>query len=267
VLGALRAAWGQALLARGGVGASFDWEQATRELAIRKLVTLWRPMDGKDFSPEDRLWPVPADVLMVEKKAQRLLPKPLSTDVGTLGSMDEEALEGLWVPSLPKEKPTSTPPFWTDAMMRRWLRGVPAEDPNASASLDGPVVPEPVRRNDIHVTLNVESQTAEPGMLYQSEVLETLGSKSPDLPVGEWALGVECAVPEGAKSFPSGLVGLGGKRRLASVERVKPALFGPPVDLPKSSPGLRLILATPAHFQRGWLPDGLRLAEYKERRA
>ncbi|MCE9671836.1 type III-B CRISPR module-associated protein Cmr3 [Myxococcus stipitatus] len=249
VLGALRAAWGQTLLARRGAGASLDWEWETRDIAVRKLLTLWRPMGEASFGPDSRLWPVPADVLRVQGESQRLLPRPLSSDVGTLGSRDDEALDGLWVPSLPKAKPETGPSFWTDAMMRQWLRGEPPK---------GPAAPDPVRRNDIHVTLNSKSQTAEPGMLYQSEVLETLGSRSDDaLPVGEWALGVECSVPDAAKAFPSGLLGLGGKRRLTSTEPVTASLFAPPPDLPASSPGLRLILATPAFFQRGWLPDGL----------
>ncbi|MCP3103972.1 type III-B CRISPR module-associated protein Cmr3 [Myxococcus sp. K15C18031901] len=255
VLGALRAAWGQTLLARRGPGAPLDWERETQGIAIRKLLTLWRPVGESSFGPESRLWPVPADVLWGKEKSQRLLPRPLSVDVGTLGSKDDELLEGLWVPSLPKAKPDVAPSFWTDEMMRRWLRG---EAPGS------PLAPEPVRRNDIHVTLNVKSQTAEPGMLYQSEVLETLGSESDAHPVGEWALGVECVVPDAAKAFPSGLLGLGGKRRLTSTEPVTPSLFAPPPDLPACSPGLRLILATPAYFKEGWLPDGLTRGETRD---
>jgi CRISPR-associated protein Cmr3 len=110
------------------------------------------------------------------------------------------------------------------------------------------------------VTLNADRQTAEPGMLYQAEVLEMLGPEQ-----REWALGLECALPQEASGFPWGALGIGGKRRLALVENVGAELFAAPRELPGQALGLRLILATPAHFQRGWLPDGLEREEHKGR--
>ncbi|HYH97869.1 type III-B CRISPR module-associated Cmr3 family protein, partial [Hyalangium sp.] len=129
-----------------------------------------------------------------------------------------------------------------------WLSGeVPPSQP----------APEPVRRTDVRVTLDPTTQAAVPGMLYQAEVLETLERS------GEWALGVECALPEDTPAFPRGPVGLGGKRRMAMAEPVGTELFSAPKELPRSSPGLRLVLATPAHFERGWLPDGLERTEHE----
>ncbi|WP_224365785.1 type III-B CRISPR module-associated protein Cmr3 [Hyalangium versicolor] len=248
--GALRAAWGHSLMARTQeVLTPEAWERETRGVTLGPLLALRRPW-GHRFTPEHRLWPVPADALSVGGQLRRLLPRP--TDVATLGPDDDDALEALWYPPLPPGKPDPLPPFWTDECMRCWLRGeIPAPQS----------VPELVRRNDVRVTLDPATQAAMPGMLYQAEVLETLDRS------GEWALGVECALPEEAPGFPRGLVGLGGKRRLAVAEPVDAELFTAPGDLPKRAPGLRLVLATPAEFQRGWLPDGLKRGEHEGRPA
>ncbi len=251
VRGALRAAWGQALMARTRrTLAPEEWEHETQGVALGPLLALWRPL-GEHFAPEHRLWPTPADALSVDGHVQRLLPRP--SEVATLGPDDDNALEALWRPRLPPEKPEPPPLFWTEEALRRWLRG---EVPRPRRTH------EPIRRADVRVTLDSTTQAAVPGMLYQAEVLETLGPGG-----GEWALGVECALPEDAPGFPRGPVGLGGKRRLAVAEPVGAELFSAPKDLPELSPGLRLVLATPAHFQRGWLPDGLERGEHEGRPA
>jgi CRISPR-associated protein Cmr3 len=250
VLGALRASWGQALMARTSKPLSpQDWERETRDMVLGKLLTLRRPL-GETFAAKHRLWPTPADALSVEGKVRRLQPR--FSEVATLGPEDDEALEALWRPCPPPGKPEPQPRFWTDAAMRRWLRGEVPESPCA---------PEPCRRSDVRVTLDFATQAAVPGMLYQAEVLEMLDREA------EWALGVECALPKDSPGFPHGPVGLGGKRRLAIAEDVTEALFAAPPDLPERSPGLRLVLATPAEFQRGWLPDGLERSTHEDKPA
>lgn len=253
VRGALRAAWGQALIARAGRRlAPEEWEQETAEVKLGRLLALWRPL-GHAFAPGHRLWPTPADAVSVDGRVRRLLPRPPPSDVATLGPGDDEALEALWRPRTPPGKPERMPLFWTDEALRRWLRGETPETRRA---------PEPVRRTDVRVTLSALTQTAEPGMLYQAEVLETLGPGS-----GEWALGVECALPEASPDYPRGPVGLGGRRRLAMAEPVAAELFDAPAELPGDSRGLRLMLATPARFTRGWLPDGLERGSHEGRPA
>ncbi|RJS21358.1 CRISPR-associated protein Crm3 [Corallococcus sp. H22C18031201] len=253
VRGALRAAWGQSLLSRRGSVASLDWERETQAVAVRHLLTLWRPLGGGPFTPEHRLWPVPADALQVDGALRKLLPCPLPEEVGTLGEVDDDALEALWVPRLPKAKPEPQPEFWTEESMVRWLRGEVAS---------GRPAPKLERRTQVHVTLRSQTQVAEQGMLYQTELLESVSAEP-----GEWALGIACAVPDEVKNFPSGWLGLGGKRRLSAVESLSTQVFSAPRGLPASSPGLRLVLATPARFENGWLPDGLRRATHQGRPA
>jgi CRISPR-associated protein Cmr3 len=250
--GAMRAAWGQALMAREARSLSArEWERETEAVTLGPLLTLARHVE-ETFAPRHRMWPTPADAVLVGGAVRRLHPRPHS-EVHTLGSVEDDALEALWLPQLPRGKPQALPPFWTEASLVDWLRGVSPATPGVAG---------PARRVDVRVTLNARSQTAEPGMLFQEEVLEMLG-----LEAREWALALECTVPGEASGFPLGPVGLGGKRRLARAEPLGAEVFAAPAQLPAESPGLRLLLATPAHFERGWLPDGLERSEHEERPA
>jgi len=240
--GAMRAAWGHALMTRASRTLTPEaWERETQGVHIGPPLTLARPL-GEPFASRHRMWPTPADAVLVEGRVRRLLPRP-HPEVHTLGTEDDDALEALWRATTPPGKPQPPRSFWTEDALVGWLRGEAPPTPGDTG---------PLRRTDVRVTLNAQTQTAEPGMLYQTEVLEMLGEGE-----REWALGLECTLPGEASGFPWGPVGLGGKRRLALAEPLPGEVFAAPRGLPERSPGLRLILATPAHFQRGWLPDGL----------
>lgn len=135
--------------------------------------------------------------------------------------------------------------------MVAWLSGAPdASTPEREA---------PPPRTDIHLAIDVETQASQDSMLHSREVVELLRVQSRDagrLTLEEWALGVSCAWPDPANGLPRGPVGLGGRRRLSDVELLDADLFALPEGLARATRGLRLVLATPAEFQRGWLPDG-----------
>jgi CRISPR-associated protein Cmr3 len=253
VRGALRASWGHHLMDESGrLLEPQEWERDSAGLTLRRLLALRRPL-GEPFHPRHRMWPAPADALLVREgtglQVERLLPRPSPPGVSTLGLDDDEAREALWLPlRSSRGKPVSGPRFWTEADMLAWLRGQP---------LAPPAVEDPVRRTDLHLAIQPDTQAAQPSMLHSLEVLEMLDREAgqPHRAV-EWALGLECALPREAPDFPRGPVGLGGRRRMAGVERLGPELFSAPDALPGETPGLRLVLATPAEFQRGWLPDG-----------
>lgn len=259
VRGALRAAWGQDLMAtQAGLRLSpQDWERSSEGLKLKRFLALRRPL-GVDFERKHRMWPFPADAVLVgdgeHKSLDRLLPRrpEPGTNAATLGPDDDAAREALWHPRrTSKGKPATTPRFWSEAEMMAWLRG-------DSVTVLGTCSPE--FRTDLHVAIDARRQAAEPSMLHSREVVELLRLERPrgHAPHAvEWALGLACEQPEkSVQGFPRGVLGLGGRRRLTDVEPLKADLFECPQDLARATQGLRLILATPACFERGWLPDG-----------
>ncbi|MGZ3460304.1 MAG: type III-B CRISPR module-associated Cmr3 family protein, partial [Archangium sp.] len=256
VRGALRAAWGHHLMASTGQPLRPDeWERRSEGLTLRRWLALRRPL-GESFQRHHRVWPVPADARIFREgdhlRVERLEPRPTPNGVATLGPDEDDAREALWYPWAPRGKPLPSPLFWTETDMEAWLRSEP---------LTYRPVEDPARRLDLHLAIDASTQTAQPSMLHALEVVEMLGrepARGPGLPprIMEWALGLECNLPEEAPGFPGGPVGLGSRRKLTEAERLTPEVFGPPARLPETTPGLRLVLATPAQFQRGWLPDG-----------
>ncbi|MBZ4402158.1 type III-B CRISPR module-associated protein Cmr3 [Myxococcus sp. AS-1-15] len=274
VRGALRAAWGQDLMSnRPGVRLTPEaWEQRSASLALKGFVALRRDLGETSFTPRHRMWPAPADAVVVAGKdgeparVERLRPWwPDSEGVITsLGPDEDRAREALWHPRPDHEgrmgKPSGdAPAFWSEADMVAWL---------LRKDLAAPATPGPGHRTDLHVAIAPDKQTAEDTMLHSRQVVELLRLEKREgaaAPVAvEWALGVRCRQPEGeaVTGFPSGVLGLGGRRRLTEVERSTADLFACPEDFqPEPSMGLKLVLATPASFERGWLPDGFACAE------
>ncbi|MFY2560070.1 type III-B CRISPR module-associated Cmr3 family protein [Corallococcus terminator] len=274
VRGALRAAWGQDLMAgQPGVRLTPEaWEKRSASLALTGFIALRRDLGEASFSTHHRMWPAPADAVVVDAtegmpaRVERLRPwMPESEGViSSLGPDDDSAREALWHPRPDHEgrmsKPSAeAPAFWSEVRMLAWLM---RED------VPTPTTPGPGHRTDVHVAIAPGTQTAEDTMLHSRQVVELLRlekREGAEAPVAvEWALGVRCSQPEGeaVRGFPSGVLGLGGRRRLTEVECSTAELFACPDDFrPEPSRGLRLVLATPACFERGWLPDGFSCPE------
>ena len=252
IRGALRAAWGRALIQQ--TGRALDpkaWDAATAALALRRVLALQRPL-AAPFASEHRRWPAPADALYVGDRVIRL--EPRRPRLGSLGATDDPAVEALWRPHLATgeapRKPERAPRFWPERDLVRWL----ACEPIAKHGAPEHRALAPVRRSNLHVTLDPSTQAAAESMLFSSEVVEPL-LRDDRGQVHEWAVGVEIELPDDAPSLDGALT-LGGRRRLAHTERLPEDLFEAPEALPERAPGLRLLVATPAHFERGWLPDG-----------
>ncbi|ATB51339.1 type III-B CRISPR module-associated Cmr3 family protein [Corallococcus macrosporus] len=259
VRGALRAAWGHDVMAAEGITLSPDrWERDSERVALQRFIALRRGLGEPSFTRDHRMWPVPADAVRVldangEERVVSLQPRP--GGAATLGPDEDAAREALWHPRREEGgKPLAPPLFWPEPRMMAWLRGAP--------DLLTPAPEAPSRRTDIHLAIDVATQAAQDSMLHSREVVEWLRAQRREagrLLVEEWALGVACAWPELADGPPRGPVGLGGRRRLTDVERLDADLFAMPEGLAQTTRGLRLVLATPAEFRRGWLPDGLEL--------
>lgn len=247
LLGALRSAWGRGEESRTGQRFERDaWRERTKNISLGRTLVLRRP-PGASWTRAHRVWPVPSDALWLEDRVDvhRLDPAPPS--LPTLGRDDDEAREALWVPRLEEtEKPLAGPRWWSDEHFATWLAGgsVLAQPPGGSIA--------PTRRVQVHVGIRAEELTAEEGVLFSHDVVETLEGEA------EWAIAVEVVLPGG--DAPA-VATLGSDGRLVRVEALREEIFDPPASVMEAfgagSPGVRLAVVTPAYFERGWLPDGL----------
>ena len=255
--GAIRAAYGRV---RVEAKKEPDWSALARDLTIARPLALRRPLGADQFTVDHRLWPTPGDAFYdADGRVTPLVPVKDPCLAGLdLGQEDEDgAFAALWRPRLPHDgKPGMRPVFWCESEILEWLGSAPAKGSR--------VIPgcNPPRRTDIHVTIDPDSQTAEPAMLFSCDVTEPLGRASEsDTSIREWGLAVACKLPgdEHADQLAAGPILLGGRRRMATSEKVSADLFEAPAQLVQAAQGrrgLRLLCVAPALFQRGWLPDG-----------
>lgn len=260
VRGALRASYGHAWMSRTGEPLRpRDWQALTNELSLDGTIAMRAPIDCVP-TVEHRLWPVPADALYYESRGAhvsvaRLEPRP-TRDL-SVSWLDSVSLSSLWraYPHLDapdSRKPAKKPLFWTDSVMNRWLRG---------DRFEGESGIDPARREDIHVAINPETGTATDSMMFSTEITESL---TRDGGFWQWSLATRFSLPDAddvvtSDGFPGGPITLGGGRRLAPASTPSSDLFAAPADVGRECSGLRVILATPARFERGWLPDGFSL--------
>lgn len=248
LLGALRTAWGRREEAAAGRAfTAVDWRERTADVRLDRALVLRRRLGAGTWSRADRVWPAPADALLLEDRNEvfRLDPAPHPTP--TLGRDDDCAREALWV-ATPDEasKPCPAPHWWSERRFADWLGGkdLPVRDPGNAFDLK--------RRVQAHVGIKQETFTADEGVLFSHDVVETLE------PGVEWAIGVAATMPHDQAIT---IATLGADGRLAGVEPLPADPFTPPPALSDAfhggSPGLRVVVASPACFERGWLPDGL----------
>jgi CRISPR-associated protein Cmr3 len=245
ILGALRTAWGRAVEAREGRRFGPDhWRERTRDVRLGRLLVL-RSRNGE--VGWRRVWPRPLDATAFEGGAEIVRLDPVPPALPTLGRDDDPAREALWRPALDDpRKPAALEVWWPDEAFRAWLRGATVSTRELSLGA-------PKRRLQIHVGIKADTLTAEEGRLFSEDVLETVDRS------GRWAIGAEL---EASDPPLRGLLTLGADKRLAAIEPLGVELFAPPEELlaafRSGSPGLRLLVVTPACFAGGWLVDGFR---------
>lgn len=248
ILGAVRSAWGRGEEARSGAlfGAG-DWRTRTAAIRLGRTLVL-RRQHGIAWRVEHTTWPVPLDALWLEGRRAVHRLEPVQPLAPTLGRDDDEARESLLRPVLDGAgKPLAPPRWWNSEDFSTWLAG------RSVAVRDRDDVLATSRRVQVHVGILPDELTADEGVLFSHDVIETLD------PHAEWAIGAEVTLPDGALS---GVATLGSDARLARVESLPAALFEPPARLLEAfrspSQGLRVVAVTPLCFEKGWLPDGLR---------
>lgn len=245
VLGALRALWGRGEQARSNTTFSpQDWLRRTESIRLGRTLVLRRD-HGAPWRAEDATWPTPVDALYLEgaEDVRMLVPEQHAT--ATLGHDDNAAREALWRAVIDDpRKPLAAPRWWRNEDFLSWLAGGSVRSTAERHA--------PTRRNQLHVGIHPDTLTANDGILFSHDVVETIDSD------GEWALGVEVELPVG--DLPT-IATLGARSRLAHVELLPRQLFEPPRTVLESfrsaSLGLRVVAVTPLCFERGWLPDGL----------
>ncbi|HLH19747.1 MAG TPA: type III-B CRISPR module-associated Cmr3 family protein [Bryobacteraceae bacterium] len=246
ILGSIRTAWGRAEEDRANT--SFDpnaWLTRTAPIQLGRILALRRP-HAAAWQSEHVTWPVPLDAVWFEEEPElhRLNPQP--PELPTLGREDDAAREALWRPSPARsEKPVKLPRWWSNADMAAWLAGKPVPAPARPALCL-------VRRLQVRIGIHSEELTADGGALFSHDVVETIE------PQAEWAIGVEASIPGDA--LPP-VATLGSDARPIRIEPLPKNLFDPPDELlaafRQGSAGLRMVVVTPACFEKGWLPDGL----------
>lgn len=163
---------------------------------------------------------------------------------------------------MPEEdfKPESGDAFWPLATMAEWL-GCEDDQP-VSMKIDG--LPAPVKEDRTNVTILPESGAAEDARLFTTTSLDFVRKPQKDTSEGrlsQMRIGVRVNFGEHAPLPERLLVPLGGERRLAEVwtAEADKGFWEVPKGLSwAGKKGLRMVLATPAVFERGWLPGWLR---------
>ncbi len=214
------------------------------------------------------LFPAPADALLLKQEphdAKRALVVPLT--VSRMPPGVETNLPGqlaLVAPVLPvKEKPyPKAPAFWRWKVYQDWLA---SPEVHRDALLTEWGLAGPTRESRMHVSIASDTQTAQDGALYQTSGLEFVSlapAEGASPPALAQAKGLALVLETDADMEP-GLGFLGGERRLASWRPSPEGLPGCPEAVRnaiKKSKHCRLILATPAIFAQGFLPDATRLS-------
>jgi CRISPR-associated protein Cmr3 len=249
--GALRTAYGEAQRTDYVTGSP-----SLRQLAVAGSLLAKR--DARTGALEV-LFPKPDDVLYLPHEgtnktlAHRLAPASLRAGEGC--DLPHDKLLPVFLQCESKAKPAEGPAFWRLETLTEWL----ADDSITgldTAEIGAPHLPVGYR---IHVAMDYDAQANREGQLFQAAGLD-FGARRRLEDHGwehhEYALLLKCDA-----DFPSTFRTVGGERRLAWLERCDGYWPPLPERLRKAlehAPGLRLILATPAIFNKeGYLPDWL----------
>ena len=163
---------------------------------------------------------------------------------------------------MPEEdfKPEPGDAFWPLETMAEWL-GCEDDQP-VSMKLDG--LPVPVKEDRTNVTILPESGAAEDSKLFTTTGLDFVRKPKEGASKGrlsQMRIGVRVNFGDHTPLPECSLVPLGGERRLAEGQTAKAdkGFWEVPQSLSwEGKKGLRMVLATPAIFEKGWLPGWLR---------
>ncbi|HLJ54443.1 MAG TPA: type III-B CRISPR module-associated protein Cmr3 [Chthonomonadaceae bacterium] len=245
IAGFLRTKYGRARL-----GNDCDWP------AVSAAIRLRGPLLARG---EGVLFPAPADALVHrpdrDSKAiavTRLLPRAPDPDVGTdiCGAMRPMDVTV-------EAKPARGYETWPAAAMMAWLDGNPVDGCDLEADIGLP------RQHRVHIEMRGDTGTTEEGRLFSTSMVGFEHHAWPDdgpADSAEFVLLCRVAGAEDAAAL-RGPGTLGGENRCAVVEPEPDSLWpdcpSPLAEALRGAKRVRMILATPAIFERGWIPKWL----------
>lgn len=195
--------------------------------------------------PNDALFTLAEDGKMA---LHRLRPLPLAPDEGC--DLPSNLLPVTLEPPI-RTKPGAGAVWWTLGSVARWLMGRSVDPENAGH----PAVPFDVRT---HVRLDPKRLAAMEGQLFQSSGPDFDAPR--DDTAGGWQPYRFGMLVRFGESVPDTLVRLGGEGRLSTLTRIETGWPAVPEELATSLDAarrIRLVLATPAIFDKGWRPGWL----------
>ncbi len=218
----------------------------------------------------DWLFPAPADALLLkhdpfdEKRASIVPLTPFHTPAGVETNLPGNLALVAPVQDVKQKPHPKAPAFWGWQMYQGWLIS-PQEHDDVLLTNWGAA--GPVRESRMHVGVDARSQTAQDGALFQTSGLEFISvptrEKDGSIPLS--AVRTLGLVMETDAAVKEGLGFLGGERRVAhwrAGPEQLPVCPSPVREAVIASKHCRLILATPAIFDQGLMPDASKLSRF-----
>lgn len=262
ISGALRTAWAE----QEQLAYHPDTVQQLRAQSVAGPLLV--SMTGDKTRP---LFPAPSDSLALHNEQQeifihRIAPAATNGDEGC--DLPNEALWPLFLQGGHQQKPAKTAPaFWHQEHLVKWLSN---DSSTALAAVDMGTTALPIEYRT-HVAISEESNTAKDAHLFETAGLDFSPRQQTTMAS---AAATDAESPRGWRDESFALLAryqtgaplnrtlrtLGGESRLASIESAPEGLWpecpGSLCDALCGARGFRLYLATPAIFNRGWLPGG-----------
>lgn len=215
----------------------------------------------------DWLFPTPADALLLkhasgDKSHGRVIPLTvIDAPLGAKSNLPEHlALVGPTEYS--KEKPHhKAPAFWRWEQYKAWL--IEPKPQDIELTVLGH--PGPTRESRMHVSIKAGTQTAEDGALFQTSGLEFVHvtqGEDDQYPSLDQIQTLGLAIETNA-TLHGGLDFFGGEQRVVRWRSGPDHLPQCPIEVRQAiidKKHCRLILATPALFAQGYLPDATKLS-------
>jgi len=264
--GALCTAIGRELeAAQQTVFTPAEWLSLKSELYLDRVLAV-RVALGKDFSTADRMWPAPADAVFLAGDSRPTALVAKTPEVAFWDRHDDPALARLELLAIDEAssagdaKPQSGPSWWTETEFAAWLSGNAEGGPDPRQAKSR----QTASRTDVHVKMDNQTETADPGLLWAQEFRETLTPRcdAQGTALDRWAFAVVFRLlNQRAQQVRPTVATIAGDRHLASIAPSEPLDTLPAnlqMDIAAAGPlrRIRLYAVTPTVFENGWYPDG-----------